>query len=269
MDQPVKRSLKHPGRGHLVDHFAAAPPRGIRLQQRPRDGCGGKPFVHQHKRAGTDFRKIPGKGAGGLRGRAGRAVHVERQADDQGANAVFRDQRLEHRSVFSEFSALERDQRGSDGSQRVAERETNGLFTEIESEQAVSRQLHRRKLFEADDGHLALPIPDPIDSNIALLYPEARMSVDSKTVRRIARLARIALDDEQATAMEKELNALLAWVEQLSEADVEGVPPMTSMVKQRLKMRADVVNDGGRADDVLRNAPLSEQGFFLVPKVVE
>jgi aspartyl-tRNA(Asn)/glutamyl-tRNA(Gln) amidotransferase subunit C len=114
-----------------------------------------------------------------------------------------------------------------------------------------------------------LPIPGTVDSNIVLLYPEVHMSVDSNAVRRIARLARIALDDGQAVAMEKELNSLLAWVEQLSEVDVEGVPPMTSVVEQKLKMRADVVNDGGRAADVLRNAPLSEEGFFVVPKVVE
>jgi aspartyl-tRNA(Asn)/glutamyl-tRNA(Gln) amidotransferase subunit C len=95
------------------------------------------------------------------------------------------------------------------------------------------------------------------------------MSVDSNTVRRIARLARIALDEREAAAMEAELNALLSWVEQLSEVNVEGVPPMTSVVAQKLKMRTDVVTDGGRAADVLRNAPLSEDGFFVVPKVVE
>ena len=95
------------------------------------------------------------------------------------------------------------------------------------------------------------------------------MSVDSNTVRRIARLARIAVDDGQVAQMEKELNDLLAWVEQLSEVDVTGVPPMTSVVEQRLKMRDDAVSDGGRAEDVLKNAPLSDGGFFLVPKVVE
>jgi len=95
------------------------------------------------------------------------------------------------------------------------------------------------------------------------------MSVDSDTVRRIARLARIAVDDEQVASMEKELNALLAWVEQLSEVDVEGVTPMTSVVEQKLKMRADLVTDGGRPEDILRNAPMSEEGFFVVPKVVE
>ena len=95
------------------------------------------------------------------------------------------------------------------------------------------------------------------------------MSVDSDTVRRIARLARIALDGEQVASMEKELNALLAWVEQLSEVNVDGVAPMTSVVEQKLKMRADFVTDGGHAEDILKNAPLSEEGFFVVPKVVE
>jgi aspartyl-tRNA(Asn)/glutamyl-tRNA(Gln) amidotransferase subunit C len=95
------------------------------------------------------------------------------------------------------------------------------------------------------------------------------MSVDSDTVRRIARLARIAVDDEELAAMAKELNALLAWVEQLSEVNVDSVPPMTSVVEQKLKMREDVVTDVGSAEDVLRNAPSSEEGFFLVPKVVE
>ena len=95
------------------------------------------------------------------------------------------------------------------------------------------------------------------------------MSVDSDTVRRIARLARIALDGEQVASMEKELNALLAWVEQLSEVNVDGVAPMTSVVEQKLKMRADFVTDGGRAEDILKNAPMSEEGFFVVPKVVE
>jgi aspartyl-tRNA(Asn)/glutamyl-tRNA(Gln) amidotransferase subunit C len=95
------------------------------------------------------------------------------------------------------------------------------------------------------------------------------MSVDRETVRRIARLARLAVDEDQLAAMETELNALLSWVEQLSEVNVEGVPPMTSVVEQRLKMRSDVVTDGGHADDLMKNAPQSEGHFFVVPKVVE
>jgi len=95
------------------------------------------------------------------------------------------------------------------------------------------------------------------------------MSVDRDTVRRIARLARLAVDEDQAAAMEVELNALLAWVEQLQEVNVEGVAPMTSVVESRLKMREDVVTDGGYADDLMKNAPQAEDHFFVVPKVVE
>jgi len=95
------------------------------------------------------------------------------------------------------------------------------------------------------------------------------MSVDKETVQRIAKLARIALDETQTAAMEQELNALLSWVEQLQEVNVEGVAPMTSVVEQRLKMRDDVVTDGGYAEDLMRNAPQSEGHFFVVPKVVE
>ena len=95
------------------------------------------------------------------------------------------------------------------------------------------------------------------------------MSVDKDTVRRIAKLARVAMDDAQASEMEKELNALLAWVEQLSDVDCTNVPPMTSVAAQRLAMREDVVTDGGYADDLMKNAPQSEGHFFVVPKVVE
>ena len=95
------------------------------------------------------------------------------------------------------------------------------------------------------------------------------MSVDKDTVRRIAKLARIGLDDPQAAEMEAELNALLAWVEQLSEVDCENAEPMTSVVAHRLRMREDVVTDGGYADDLMKNAPQSENHFFVVPKVVE
>ena len=95
------------------------------------------------------------------------------------------------------------------------------------------------------------------------------MSVDEKTVRHIARLARIALKDEQVKPMVNELNNILAWVEQLEEVDVAGVPPLTSVVEQRLKMRDDVVTEGGQADALMANAPQSEENFFVVPRVVE
>jgi aspartyl-tRNA(Asn)/glutamyl-tRNA(Gln) amidotransferase subunit C len=95
------------------------------------------------------------------------------------------------------------------------------------------------------------------------------MSVDAATVRRIAHLARIAVKDEEIDHLKGELNAILAFVEQLGEVDVEGVEPMTSVTPMAMKKRADVVDDGDNADAVVANAPASEDHFFLVPKVVE
>jgi len=95
------------------------------------------------------------------------------------------------------------------------------------------------------------------------------MSVDKDTVRRIARLARLALEEERVEPMVQELNGILAWVEQLKEVNVEGIAPLTSVVEQRLKMRDDVVTDGGNADALMVNAPGGEDHFFVVPKVVE
>jgi aspartyl-tRNA(Asn)/glutamyl-tRNA(Gln) amidotransferase subunit C len=95
------------------------------------------------------------------------------------------------------------------------------------------------------------------------------MSVDAATVRRIAHLARIAVTDDEVPHLQGELNAMLAFVEQLSEVDVDGVEPMTSVTPMEMKKRADVVDDGGIADKVVANAPASESHFFLVPKVVE
>ena len=95
------------------------------------------------------------------------------------------------------------------------------------------------------------------------------MSVDAATVRRIAHLARIAVTEAEVPHLQGELNAMLAFVEQLSEVNVDGVEPMTSVTPMEMKKRADVVTDGGIRADVLANAPATEDGFFLVPKVVE
>ena len=95
------------------------------------------------------------------------------------------------------------------------------------------------------------------------------MSVDADTVRRVAHLARIAVADDEVEHLRGELNAMLAFVEQLSEVDVAGVEPMTSVTPMAMKKREDVVTDGGIADDIVRNAPATEDNFFLVPKVVE
>lgn len=95
------------------------------------------------------------------------------------------------------------------------------------------------------------------------------MSVDVKTVKRVAGLARLAVSEEDAERMTGELNGILGFIEQLSEVDVEGVEPMTSVIPTTLRRREDAVTDGNKAADIVANAPETEENFFLVPKVVE
>ena len=95
------------------------------------------------------------------------------------------------------------------------------------------------------------------------------MSVDAATVKRIARLARIRIEEEEVASYQNELNAILGFVEQLGEVDVSGVEPMTSVTPMRLRRRDDAISDGGYAEQIVANAPLSEDNFFMVPKVVE
>ena len=95
------------------------------------------------------------------------------------------------------------------------------------------------------------------------------MSVDSNTVRHVAKLARIAMSDAEVEAMVPELNNILGWVEQLGEVNTDGVEPLTAVIDQPLRLREDAVTDGDRRDAVLANAPGAEHGFFAVPKVIE
>jgi aspartyl-tRNA(Asn)/glutamyl-tRNA(Gln) amidotransferase subunit C len=95
------------------------------------------------------------------------------------------------------------------------------------------------------------------------------MSVDLATVKRVARLARIAVSEEEAQNMLGQLNGILGFVEQLSEVNVDGVEPMTSVTPVEMKKRADVVTDGNKAEDIVANAPATDRDFFMVPKVVE
>ena len=95
------------------------------------------------------------------------------------------------------------------------------------------------------------------------------MSVDVDTVRRIAHLARVAVPESDVEHLRGELNAILAFVEQLQEVNIDGIEPMTSVTPMAMKKRADAVTDGSIADDIVKNAPQSHDNFFLVPKVVE
>ena len=95
------------------------------------------------------------------------------------------------------------------------------------------------------------------------------MSVDTNTVRHIARLARIAVSDAEVDALAPELSNILGWIEQLQEVDVAGVEPMTAVIPNQLRLRDDLVTEGDIRDRILANAPLAEHGFFAVPKVIE
>lgn len=95
------------------------------------------------------------------------------------------------------------------------------------------------------------------------------MSVDRDTVLKVARLARVRIDEARAEGLAGELGQILHWIDKLDEVDCEGVEPMTSAVERSLKLREDVVTDGGCPEAVLANAPEAEEGFFAVPKVVE
>jgi aspartyl-tRNA(Asn)/glutamyl-tRNA(Gln) amidotransferase subunit C len=95
------------------------------------------------------------------------------------------------------------------------------------------------------------------------------MSVNTEQVRHIAKLARIAMSDAEVAELVPELNAIIGWVEHLSEVDTEGVEPLTAVIDQKLRLREDKVTDGNVRDAVLANAPEAEHGFFAVPKVIE
>jgi aspartyl-tRNA(Asn)/glutamyl-tRNA(Gln) amidotransferase subunit C len=95
------------------------------------------------------------------------------------------------------------------------------------------------------------------------------MSLDPKTVARVARLARIKVPDADLARLADELSHIVSWIEQLNEVDTSGVEPMTRVVDAKLPMRDDVVTDGGRRDAILANAPQATEAFFTVPKVVE
>ena len=95
------------------------------------------------------------------------------------------------------------------------------------------------------------------------------MAIDAATVRKVAHLARIKTPEDRLEPLAKELNGILAWIEQLNEVDTDGVEPMTSAVAVAMPMREDVVTEGGDASRVLANAPKADKGFFVVPKVVE
>src|SRR6185312_12398526 len=130
--------------------------------------------------------------------------------------------------------------------------------------------IQRLQVDDRQNAPFCLPPVPPVGSKLAsYLTSRNPMSVDKDTVRRIAKLARLAVPEARLEPMADELNGIFKWVEMLGAVDVEGVPGMTSVVAQKLKWRKDEVTDGGNADALMANAPGGEAHFFTVPKVVE
>ena len=174
----------------------------------------------------------------------------------------------------------------------VGDRQPDGLGSEIKANQAGLRGKAQGKVFKIDrdgssekrlsTGREVMPRSARLSEVCAQMMAmyrgrapffqgleEYSMSVDLSAVRRIAHLARIGVSEAEIPHLQDEINAILKFVEALEQVDVEGVEPMTSVIPMRLPMRDDVVTDGGIADEVLANAPLTEDGFFVVPKVIE
>ncbi len=117
---------------------------------------------------------------------------------------------------------------------------------------------------------LGSPVRSLLHSTWSVFWPKRMvMSVDIPTVRRIATLARIALPDDEVAHLQGELNAILHFIEELDGVDIEGVEPMTSVTPTRMRLRADVVTDGDIADQIVANAPATDDHYFVVPKVIE
>lgn len=114
-----------------------------------------------------------------------------------------------------------------------------------------------------------MTVAEQLAAQRARRYPRPIMSVSNEQVRHIARLARIAMSDEEIERLVPELNNILGWVEQLGEVNTDGVEPLTAVIDQKLRLREDVVTDGDIREDVLANAPEAQHGFFAVPKVIE
>src|SRR6185369_13942023 len=158
------------------------------------------------------------------------------------------------------YSVMKHDSEGRDASYGIQGTQT-ATHTTAASSKGVWRARPWKRLCQ---GGTAL-----LDGWRPRRYPPGIMSVTNEQVRHIAKLARIAMSDEEIERLAPELNNILGWVEQLGEVNTDGVEPLTAVIDQKLRLRDDVVTDGNIRDDVLANAPDAQHGFFAVPKVIE
>jgi aspartyl-tRNA(Asn)/glutamyl-tRNA(Gln) amidotransferase subunit C len=218
---------------------------------------------------------------------AGPDVHIQRQADDK-ARALTRVVKLQDRlGVGGELGAADLLEGRRDEPRRVADGHADALLAGVKAHQRAACGQRGGEIGEVEERQAALlwtagvspastgacrrDAGGPYGLNLrGSAFKPALMSIDEKTVRKVAKLARLALPEERVKPMAAELNGIMAWIEQLNEVDIDGVEPMTSAVEGlSLPMREDVVTEGADPARVLQNAPKTEDGFFVVPKVVE
>jgi aspartyl-tRNA(Asn)/glutamyl-tRNA(Gln) amidotransferase subunit C len=174
--------------------------------------------------------------------------------------------------IGGKFAPLQGLHRGGDGKGGVRQGQPDGLFPQIQPQKPLAGR--NFQLFQRYDGQQRSPFaclrtPRLLAHLSHTYHSRNLMSVDKDTVRRIAKLARLAVPENRLEPMAGELNGIFQWVEMLGEVNVEGVPAMTSVVAQKLRWRKDEVSDGGQADALMINAPEGEEHFFVVPKVIE
>ncbi len=281
MAQSIKRALQDPGGGHLVDEFAPTGAADVALvDQDPFDRRGGEALVPEGDRQVTKAQQIAREGPCRLATAALGAVHVHRQADHHSARLSLGGQDEQTLGVRRETAAADERQRRGDSARTIGHRHADGTLAEVETEQNRRRPQRLGHVDKRDHRHRSAraakrdacqtgegagnPLTDPYSA-----FRKTTMAIDADTVRKVAGLARIRVEDARLAPLAAELSGILAWIEQLAEVDTADVQPMTSAVAVALPMRQDVVTDGGDAAVVLANGPRTEKGFFVVPKVVE
>jgi len=196
------------------------------------------------------------------------AIHIQRPADDHAANLSFiADQLEEFFHIRREFLPPQDRMRRGDLPASIAGRDADGFLAHIQPDEAFALWNGISKPVNLAYGHFGCYQCCHVLTPLCI--EQTDMSVDKTTVSRVARLARINIDDDRLEPMAQELSSIMNWIEQLNEVNTDAVEPLASVTGHALPMRDDIVTDGEMADQIVQNAPESMSGFFVVPKVVE
>ncbi len=266
----VECRLQDAGGGEAVDDGGAALAAEIGFVGQELLGLfGGEALVpHGGGKAGG-IRQVAGPVAGGLGGGAEGTVHGEWETDHETAGFLARGDAADGFRHGGELAAAEFAIGAGEAQAGIGEGEPDGAAARIDAEQTLARAQPGHEIGERHQRHRLNPtLRDRIvqPSRPAKALP---MSLDPATVRRIAKLARLRVGDADVPRLQGELGAILGWIEQLNEVDIQDVAPLAGGADIPLRLREDRVTDGDRREAVLANAPGREGVFFTVPKVVE